>query len=69
MEMWMWKRKDRLENWRRSLTQEVGEKRNSYSIDVVRRKVKLLSHLLRHNNFIADATEGIVRRISILLDH
>ena len=63
MEMWLWRRMTRTKWTERkrneTIMEEIEEKRNIMT-SLMRRKVKLVGHLLRHNNFITNIIEGKV---------
>lgn len=61
MEMWMWRRMTRT-SWiekksNEVLLEEIKEKR-SLMQRIMKRKIKLIGHLLRHNTFITNIIEG-----------
>lgn len=63
MEMWMWRRMTRT-SWierkrNETILEEIEERRNLIT-SIMKRKVKLVGHLLRHNEFITNIIEGRV---------
>jgi hypothetical protein len=61
MEMWIWRRTTRT-SWTESkrndtILQEIGEERNIITA-IMKRKVKLIGHQLRYNDFVTNILEG-----------
>jgi hypothetical protein len=63
MEMWIWRRTTRTartENKRNdSILQEICEERNII-VAIMKRKMKFIGHLLRHNYFFTSILEGTI---------
>ncbi|KAI5755057.1 hypothetical protein M8J77_013699 [Diaphorina citri] len=63
MEMWLWRRMTRTSWMERKrnekILEEIGEERNLMKT-LMKRKIKLVGHLLRHNDFITNILEGKV---------
>ncbi|KAF0734800.1 putative transposon-derived protein F52C9.6 [Aphis craccivora] len=61
MEMWLWRRMTRI-RWierkrNETILEEIGETRSMWTL-IMKRKIKLVGHLLRHNDFITNIFEG-----------
>lgn len=61
MEMWIWRRITRTSLTERkrndTILQEIGEERNIITA-IMKREMKLIGHLLKHNDFVTNILEG-----------